>query len=309
MSDLTPVALDAENEKTLKKLVWAIAHARGQFKLMLVRCNYSYIVKVAVDKLQHFCATEYNFSPQVVELSPTETKLYRAIVSAIADAAPPALLVLGLTEAVEIDSLLVSANIMRETFRESFPFPVVLWLDDRTFGRFMEVAPDFYSWATTKELSAPTPLLYDRLYELSETVFQRLLRDPDLVTASNVSLVGKEGQREALMALEELQARGETLDRLCGLVWCSLLGAMLAIAAMWSPPSSSLKRVWLFGRTTISQSVRGFYEKSLKRSLPMPKPNNTIPSSQFLPLVGIRFAEKVVCMAMPEMCSMPAKMR
>lgn len=212
MDSSPSLSLNAENEKTLKKLAWAISNARGQFKLMLVRCNYRHFVQLAVTKLQQICETDYGFSPQILNLYPQETKLYGSIKATILDLTPPALLVLGLTEVVEIDNLLVAANVVRETFRESFAFPVLLWLDDHTFGQFVELAPDFYSWATTRELSAPTPLLLAHLQDLEESLFARLLANPNLATESNDSLLGKGERREAFDSLKELQLRGEALS-------------------------------------------------------------------------------------------------
>jgi hypothetical protein len=205
-------SLNAENEKTLKKLAWAISNARGQFKLMLVRCNYRHFVQLAVTKLQQICETDYGFSPQILNLPPQETKLYGSIKATILDLTPPALLVLGLTEVSEINNLLAAANVVRETFRESFAFPMLLWLDDHTFGQFVELAPDFYSWATTRELSAPTPFLFAQLQNLEENLFARLLAAPQLATESNDSLFGKGERREAFDSLKELQLRGEQLS-------------------------------------------------------------------------------------------------
>jgi hypothetical protein len=212
MNSSPSLSLNAENEKTLKKMAWAISNARGQFKLMLVRCNYRHFVQLAVTKLQQICETDYGFSPQILNLPPEETKLYGSIKATILDLTPPALLVLGLTEVAEINNLLAAANVVRETFRESFAFPVLLWLDDHTFGQFVEIAPDFYSWATTRELSAPTPFLFTQLQNLEENLFARLLADPKLATESNDSLFGKGERREAFDSLKELQLRGEQLS-------------------------------------------------------------------------------------------------
>lgn len=212
MDSSPSLSLNAENEKTLKKLAWAISNARGQFKLMLVRCNYRHFVQLAVTKLQQICETDYGFSPQILNLPPQETKLYGSIKATILDLNPPALLVLGLTEVAEIDNLLAAANVVRETFRESFAFPVLLWLDDHTFGQFVELAPDFYSWATTRELSAPTPFLFAQLQDLEENLFDRLLAESKLATESNDSLFGKGERREAFDSLKELQLRGEQLS-------------------------------------------------------------------------------------------------
>ncbi|GBO54041.1 hypothetical protein APA_1989 [Pseudanabaena sp. lw0831] len=147
-----------------------------------------------------------------MNLLPQETKLYGSIKATILDLNPPALLVLGLTEVAEIDNLLAAANVVREAFRESFAFPVLLWLDDRTFGQFVELAPDFYSWATTRELSPPTPFLFAQLQDLDENLFARLLAEPKLATESNDSLFGKGERREAFDSLKELQLRGEQLS-------------------------------------------------------------------------------------------------
>ena len=40
-------------------------------------------------------------------------------------------------------------NQMRDEFRRSFSFPLVLWVNDEIVQKLIKLAPDFYNWAST----------------------------------------------------------------------------------------------------------------------------------------------------------------
>ncbi len=61
-------------------------------------------------------------------------------------------MILGLESVKDIDNLLISANQVREEFRQHFPFPLVLWVNDEVLCKLIRLAPDLESWGTVSEL-------------------------------------------------------------------------------------------------------------------------------------------------------------
>ncbi|WP_199249993.1 tetratricopeptide repeat protein [[Phormidium] sp. ETS-05] len=60
-------------------------------------------------------------------------------------------MVFGLAAVTDRDRLLSWANQVREEFRHSFPFPLVLWVNDDLLKTMRRSAPDFHSWAVSVE--------------------------------------------------------------------------------------------------------------------------------------------------------------
>jgi len=163
--------LDAANEKSLQKLAWAIAASQGEFKLILARCNYSHWRDQLVRRLQAICSVPI----RVVTLHHRAITLYTAIKAELGTEVPEALIVLGLESFDDLDRLLSATNQVREEFRRNFPFPIVLWVNDEIFTKMGQLAPDFQSWAITREFAIAPAELINSLQEGTEQLFNLVL--------------------------------------------------------------------------------------------------------------------------------------
>jgi WD40 repeat protein/tetratricopeptide (TPR) repeat protein len=143
------------NERSLKKLAWAIEASVGQFKLFLARCNYTNLRSQLVERLQELTSVEI----RILELNRSEKTLYARIQAELDSEQPDALMVFGLESVGDLDELLSATNQVREEFRKNFHFPLVLWVNDEVMEKLLRLAPDFESWATTVAfLMAPEDL-------------------------------------------------------------------------------------------------------------------------------------------------------
>lgn len=131
------------NRRSLKKLIRAITLSQGQFSLILVCCNFSPQPLQVLNQLQDLSC----IAIQGVMLHPQVDTLFTAILTALEEPPPPALVVFGLESVGAIDQVLNATNLVRDEFRKQFPFPLVLWINDDILQKLIRLAPDFKSWA------------------------------------------------------------------------------------------------------------------------------------------------------------------
>jgi len=60
-------------------------------------------------------------------------------------------MVFGLESVKDINTVLTSANQVREEFRKNFPFPILLWINDQVLQKLIRLATDLENWATIIE--------------------------------------------------------------------------------------------------------------------------------------------------------------
>ncbi len=166
----------AYNERALQRLAWAIEASQGQFSLIFAHCNYTYVQQQMTEGLRETCP----FQIREVVLKKSDSKLYSKIRQDLGDQQPGAVMVFGLEAVDDIDSLLAATNQVREEFRKNFHFPVVLWINDQVQTKLVRIAPDFESWATTREFQTPPDSLsYELIYSLSQKAKEILATFPD----------------------------------------------------------------------------------------------------------------------------------
>ena len=203
-----------EAENALRKLAWAIESSFGEFKLFLARCNYTQLRDRLGERLQQICQGQI----RRLDLEPSELMLHQRIQEELGDTTPDALMVFGLAALRDSDRLLSSANQVREEFRHSFPFPIVLWINDDLLKTMRRSAPDFQSWAVSVEFPP------DR-----EAIGAAVIATADDWFANNVQL-----SREAALKLQEdlkaaqqdLTHSSQPLNREIAANLQSLLGAV-----------------------------------------------------------------------------------
>lgn len=161
----------ALNRDALEELAWAIEMGQGEFTLLLARCNYARLQRELADQLQQICAVPLTR----VELPTSALTLYTALQEALGDAHPEAVMVFGLEQVQALAQVLVSTNQVRDDFRATFPFPLVLWVNDDVLKQLIRQAPDFHSWSTLTDLAIAPDNLLRSLWEGASELFSALL--------------------------------------------------------------------------------------------------------------------------------------
>jgi WD40 repeat protein len=152
-----PEDVAANNESSLKALVRAIRLSQGQFRLILVRCNYGVLRDRMVQRLRELSPVEI----REIVLPESVKSLYTTIKAKLGDEVPQAFMVFGLESVSDLKTVLKSSNYIREEFSKDFPFPLVLWIDDEVLQKLLRLAPDLGSWATSVEFQLTTDELLD----------------------------------------------------------------------------------------------------------------------------------------------------
>jgi WD40 repeat protein len=197
MSDLhQPEDVAAYNESSLKALVRAIRLSQGQFRLILVRCNYGALRDHMVQRLRELSPVKI----RELVLPESVKTLYTTIKVELADEVPQALMVFGLESAIDLSAVLTSSNYIREEFSKSFPFPLILWVNDEVLQKLIRLTPDFESWATSVEFKLATDELLDFLRQKTDELF---------VSDSTPHL---QNCFELEAAYKDLQGRGQGLE-------------------------------------------------------------------------------------------------
>lgn len=127
--------------RALRSLARAISLPSDRFSLILVRCNHEVLKQQALQVLRE----EYAIEPQVLVLPETARNLFAVLQQN--EHHSQGLMVFGLENVAHLDEFLIVTNQMRNEFRNTFHFPLVLWVNDETIHKMIKLAPDFYSWA------------------------------------------------------------------------------------------------------------------------------------------------------------------
>ncbi|MFW6264329.1 MAG: cell division protein SepF [Cyanobacteriota bacterium] len=136
--------LSSENERLLNRLKRTITLSQGQFSLILASCNSSILRLQIANELHKVSSVPI----EELTLHPGVNTLFTTLQTALEDEPlPSALMVFGLESVNAIEELLGATNLVRNKFRDHFPFPVILWVNDDLLQTFRRVAPDLRSWA------------------------------------------------------------------------------------------------------------------------------------------------------------------
>jgi len=202
-----PKDVAAYNESSLKALVRAITLSQGQFRLILVRCNYGALRDRIVQRLRELSPVEI----RELVLPESVKSLYTTIKAELGDEMPQALMVFGLESISDLKTVLKSSNYIREEFSKHFLFPLVLWVNDEVQQKLLRLAPDLESWATSVEFAIATDELIEFLQQEADSLFAKVLEAgaDRFVDNGALNLGMGTGQRfELESALKELQSRG-----------------------------------------------------------------------------------------------------
>ncbi|MBD2236342.1 PD40 domain-containing protein [Aulosira sp. FACHB-113] len=182
------------NNRSLEQLAWAIQASVGQFKLILARCNYLQQRDRLIARLQEISAVKIS----VLTLKPSQRTLYTAIREEFGGNVQ-ALMIVGLDKLHDLPQMLIAANQVREEFRKSFSFPILLWINDEIYKQLMQLAPDLESWATTKNFD----ITIDEITKFIENTAAQLFDD---ILDINLEII-----TEIQSAYQTLQHQGQDL--------------------------------------------------------------------------------------------------
>ncbi|MGC1396171.1 MAG: hypothetical protein WA828_18070 [Coleofasciculaceae cyanobacterium] len=179
MAEENRVDVAAYNERSLNTLDRAIAFSRGEFSLVLVRCNYKRLRDRLMRQLKK--GSEHRYQIKELPLPSSARTLYTTIQTyghgeCLIDGSNCALFVLNLESVVDLEDLFASSNQVRDDFRKRLPFPLVLWINDEVFHKLVKFAPDFASWAATPiKFEIATSELIDFLQQKADALFNTVL--------------------------------------------------------------------------------------------------------------------------------------
>ncbi|UWU47940.1 hypothetical protein [Limnospira platensis] len=193
----------ALNETQLNTLSRTLRLSEGQFTLLLVRCNYTNLRSSMVQQLRQ----KFPLPIRELYLQPSIQNLYGAIQGELGQGEEPAaLMVYGLESVNSLDEVLDATNFARESFR-NLEFPLVLWVDDKTWQRMNRRAQDFTSWATTYEFVLGTQELLEFLEAKTQRVFGEVQKFGSLQFVPNTKILGTGSRSEIELAYQDLKQR------------------------------------------------------------------------------------------------------
>lgn len=155
-------------QSSLCELTQAIEWGQGQFSLILAHCNSPAIRQRAIEDLE--CCQA--FPLYTVALQPEAELMFSSISCDLTQQAdtrpkhpipyhrshsiPGAIAISGFETVIHIDTLLASADTVREELRKVFHCPLIWWMNDATLVKLIRLAPNIHSWFTSVEfLSEP----------------------------------------------------------------------------------------------------------------------------------------------------------
>ncbi|MEB3219865.1 MAG: tetratricopeptide repeat protein [Nostocales cyanobacterium 94392] len=199
-----PPSSHPSNEEGLEELAWSLEASRGEFKLILARCNYLRLRSRLVKRLRKLTDVDI----RILNLKRTDKTLYGTIAEEVKDNPPDALMVFYLESVHNLKQMLSAANQVREEFRKQFHFPVILWVTDDVLPQLVRSASDFESWATTTEFAIATNELTATLKEDTDALFATALAADAYCLGWQMGYLRR---REVITALQDLKGRGYEL--------------------------------------------------------------------------------------------------
>lgn len=178
---LTTANIATDNQRSLQRLIRAIDLSKGQFALILVRCNYRQLRQRMLDNLRAVTKSLYL---RELFLEPSTRVLHTTIVRELyldhpavaTDSFPSSVTVFGLDTNLFLEDLLTGINQARDIYSATFPFPIILWLTDEVATSLSRLAPDFKSWAaTTIKFEMEQADLINLVQQQTDNLFSQVL--------------------------------------------------------------------------------------------------------------------------------------
>ncbi|MEM6503351.1 MAG: hypothetical protein AAF685_16140, partial [Cyanobacteria bacterium P01_C01_bin.89] len=136
--------------RSLERLSFAIEMGQGQFKLMVVRCNYKPLVDAVMAQLVEICPVTL-----VSVWVDAKGSVLERVTEAVEQKPEAGCVVVRFAAGMDrevLTQIFGAANRAREVFRDRIKRPIVLWLDDAAEAVFMDAASDLESLSTGASL-------------------------------------------------------------------------------------------------------------------------------------------------------------
>ena len=136
--------------RSLERLSFAIEMGQGQFKLMVVRCNYKPLVDAVMAQLTEICPVTL-----VSVWVDAKGSVLERVTEAVEQKPEAGCVVVRFAAGMDrevLTQIFGAANRAREVFRDRIKRPIVLWLDDAAEAVFMDAASDLESLSTGASL-------------------------------------------------------------------------------------------------------------------------------------------------------------
>jgi tetratricopeptide (TPR) repeat protein len=260
MSDFESLSLD--NQDAIEELAWTLNASRGEFKLVIVRCNYAQLRDRAIVALRE------RVENVAVWMMPAETTTLLEGIRVCAKPETVAVMVVGLDGATGLDELLSATNRIREEFRSACPFPVMLWVTDAGLRSLMRSAPDFESWGTTTHLEIS-------IEDLDQWMNARIHEwiTGELSQRFPTQMEWADLEQELIYTENRLREENAILSEEFTLCWSAILGSVChaqwktdeAITLFETALSRWKNGVWNNGKAKVLEElVRSYHIKSLR---------------------------------------------
>ena len=118
-------------------LSFILKHSNS-FRLYLALCNDDSFIQES----HNIILNEYNKSVQWLSF-PSDNRFLFSFLENNIDSSKVTI-VSGLKDNLDIDYVLATMNVIRETFYK-FNLPIILWVDKCIMAKFIRIAPDFYN--------------------------------------------------------------------------------------------------------------------------------------------------------------------
>ncbi|MEM9244127.1 MAG: hypothetical protein AAGA67_00075 [Cyanobacteria bacterium P01_F01_bin.153] len=138
------------DQRTVERLSFAIEMGQGQFKLMVVRCNYKPLVDAVMARLVEICPVTL-----VSVWVDAKGSVLERVTEAVEQNPEAGCVVVRFAAGMDrevLTQIFGAANRAREVFRDRIKRPIVLWLDDAAEAVFMDAASDLESLSTGASL-------------------------------------------------------------------------------------------------------------------------------------------------------------
>ncbi|MBW4560032.1 MAG: hypothetical protein KME32_02555 [Mojavia pulchra JT2-VF2] len=174
-------AIVNDNQHALQRMIRAINVSKGQFALILVRCNYA---QLREQMLNHLRLLTKDINIREIFLHPSTNALHTQIITELfldhpvvaKDTLPSAVMVFGLESVIALDNFLAGVNQARDIYAATFPFPLIFWLQDEVASMLSRLAPDFKSWAaTTIKFELAKEYLIALIRQETDSLFAKVL--------------------------------------------------------------------------------------------------------------------------------------
>jgi hypothetical protein len=209
---MTAAETIAKNEKILHQIALAVSRSQGQFKLMRLRCDYHYLRLQWAERLETLCQRDYGIRLLRLTLTPDEPLLFSQLKDGVERyleqhaELPGGIQVMGFETLPDRRSSFETINLIRETFRAEFSFPVLWWVDEASLIDLMKAANDLHSWSTGKQFVTDAASLQGVLREQGERLLERLEQGSPDQWVGRLPLLSESDRRElgwAQMAVKE----------------------------------------------------------------------------------------------------------